>query len=226
MPSFVRGSSTSRVIPLARRGSHPARRSLSAGVPRHYPRFIALTGPAATLRSSSPLPAPTLLRELSSRDREGFTCSDPTLRCVLPSLPRRNRPRPASVPPRPMLPSPVLGWLGFRELPHEACLTFDTCGPQRCSPVSQPDLSGDTASCFRHSNASPQLRRFLVLSTSRLSLAGLHRLSAGHAGHGHVRDETRRDERRFDGAGIFCAHCTHYPCVAPCVPSQGWFDLS
>jgi len=87
-----------------------------ASVPPRYRRFFAPTGPAATLWPSAPLPAPTLLRGISPRGQQGFTSSSTTLRCVLPSLPRRNRPRPASVPPRPVLPSPVLEGLGFRDL--------------------------------------------------------------------------------------------------------------
>jgi hypothetical protein len=59
------------------------------------------------------LPAPTLLRGVSPRDQEGFTSSNATLRCVLPSLPRRNRLRlSASVLPPPMPPSPRYVWLG------------------------------------------------------------------------------------------------------------------
>jgi len=38
-------------------------------------------------------PAPTLLRDVSPRGQEGFTSSSATLRCVLPSSPRRNRTR-------------------------------------------------------------------------------------------------------------------------------------
>jgi len=137
------------------------------------------------------LPTPTFLQSVSPWDQEGFTCSDTTPRCVLPSLPRRNPPQPTSVLPRPVLPSPVLEWLGFRTCVHGACLTFDTCGPQRRFPALPPDLSGGTAPCFRDSNASPQLRSFLALTTSRLSLAGLHRLSQVTPGTGTWKTRAR-----------------------------------
>ena len=80
-----------------------------------------------------------------------------------------------------MLPSPVFEGLGFRTILHGACKTFDACGPQRRFPALQPDLSGGTTPCFRYSDASPQLHGSLAVTVSRLSLAGLHRLSSGHA---------------------------------------------
>ena len=118
---LLRASPCSRFLdqpgPLARRDSLSRSPLLSkASVAPHYQRFFAPTDPAATLRPSAPLPTPTLLRGLSPRDREGFTSFNATLRCVLPSLPRRNPSRlSASVLPRPVLPSPVLEWLGFRK---------------------------------------------------------------------------------------------------------------
>src|ERR1019366_4488268 len=181
VPLLVRGTSTSRA-PLHAGARTPVAAPLQASVAPRYRRFFAPTDPAATLRPSAPLPTPTLLRGLSPRDREGFTSFDPTLRCVLPSLPRRNRPRlSASVLPRPMLPSPFHERLGFRTCSHGACSTFDACGPQRRFPALQPDLSGGTTPCFRHSNVSPQLHGSLAVTVSRFSLAGLHRLSSGHA---------------------------------------------
>src|SRR5713101_606751 len=110
VPLLVRGTSTSRV-PLHAGARTPVAAPLLANVAPHYRRFFAPTDPAATLRPSAPLPTPTLLRGLSPRGREGFTSFDATLRCVLPSLPRRNPSRlSASVLPRPVLPSPVPEW--------------------------------------------------------------------------------------------------------------------
>ena len=64
-------------LPLARRGSHPGRRSSKrASVPPRYRRFFTPTDPAATLWPSTPLPAPTLLRGLSPRGQQGFTSSN------------------------------------------------------------------------------------------------------------------------------------------------------
>src|ERR1019366_3454123 len=141
VPLLVRGTSTSRA-PLHAGARTPVAAPLQASVAPRYRRFFAPTDPAATLRPSAPLPTPTLLRGLSPRHREGFPSFDPPLRCVLPSLPRRNRPRlSASVLPRPMLPSPFHERLGFRPWSHGACSTFDACGPQRRFPALQPDLT-------------------------------------------------------------------------------------
>jgi hypothetical protein len=181
--AFPRSRSLDRPGPLARRGSLPGRRSSCRRASRRITSGSSLRPtqrPPSGLRS--PLPAPTLLRRLSPRGQEGFTSSNATLRCVLPSLPRRNQLRlSASVLPPPMLPSPLLEWLGFRTLLHGACSTFDACGPQRRFPALQPSLSGGTTPCFRHSNASPQLHGSLAVTVSRFPLAGSHRLSSGHA---------------------------------------------
>ena len=185
--SFLRASRCSRFLdqpgPLARRGSLPGRRS-SCRRTSHR-----VTGGSSLRRTQRP---PSGLRRRCRRlpcsgvflpgTRRASPVSIATLRCVPPSLPRRNRLRlSASVLPPPMLPSPRYEWLGFRTNLDEACTTFDTCGPRRRSPALTPGLSGGTAPRFRHSNASPQLHGSLAVTVSRFSLAGLHRLSSGHA---------------------------------------------
>jgi len=116
-----------------------------------------------------------------------------------------------------MLPSPVLEGLGFQTCSHEACTTFDTCGPQRRSPAFQPDLSGGTAPCFRHSYASPQLQwltsplpcrefhslgctAFLLVTPSTRSehVRGEHEDEDGSE-HGHGREDESEHGSENDG---------------------------
>src|ERR1019366_3012064 len=107
-----------------------------------------------------------------------------SLRCVLPSLPRWNRSRlSASVLPRPMLPSPVLEWLGFQIGSHGACTTFDTCAR---SVASRP-YAGFVR---RYRAVLSPLQRVSSASTAPwpLPCRGFHSLgctafSSGHAEH-------------------------------------------
>src|ERR1019366_3164328 len=81
------------------------------------------------------------------------------------------------------------------------------CGPQRRFPALQPDLSGGTTPCFRHSNVSPQLHGSLAVTVSRFSLAGLHRLSSGHAVEGVVDDgRLLQAARVVDGVLVRAVH--------------------
>jgi hypothetical protein len=182
VPFLVRGSSTSRA-PLHAGARPPVAAPLQASVPPHYRRFFALTGPAATLWPSVTVAGAYLAPGCFSPGPGGLHQFQryPSLRAAVITPPEPD----AAISQRSSAPDAAFAVHRVARLPGpiriEDCTTFDACGPQRRSPASPPGLSGGTAPCFRHSNASPQLHGSLAVTVSRFSLAGLHRLCSGHA---------------------------------------------
>ena len=182
VPPVVRGTSTSRV-PLHAGARTPVAAPRKASVPPRYRRFLTPTDPAATLWPSDAVADAYLAPGCFSPGPGGlhqFQCN-PSLRAAVLTPPESA----AAVSQRSSAADAAFATVRVARLP---VITFTRLA-QRSMPAAHSvaprpasGLSGGTAPRFRHSDASPQLHGSLAVTVSSFfSLAGLHRLSSGHA---------------------------------------------